>query len=298
MKSYKRFLLPFLLVLFSFFFAGIAWAGFIDFENGVDGQVIASSITGLEFTNTAGYNWLYADWRTGDYNGPYPNGPDPLASQYWSAGNFFAWLGTEQGAGVITFTQSYATYFKIGYSSFSNFYIDAYDTNGTLLDSASGGPNLDTGRLDYLRVDAPGMAYVICHDTGNFWLVDNLETDAIQQCTLDIHCDDGIFCNGEESCIQYQCKEGIPVSCSDDGLFCNGSESCSNEQESCVHSGDPCLEGVCNEKTDTCDLDENDDDDDDDDNNDPDPSEDDDTGDPDGDEELWPEGKVSGGCSC
>lgn len=280
-----------ILFLLSFLLSGIAWAGFIDFEDGIDGKVIASSITGLEFTTTAGWDWVYADWRTNGYNGPYP------AGAYYSDGNFFAWLGIHQGAGVITFTQSYATYFQIGYSSESSFHIDAYDSYGTLLDTDSSTSNLNTGVLNYLRVEAPGMAYVICHDSGDYWLVDNLDTDAIQQCTLDIHCDDGNYCNGVEKCFQYQCQDPVPVNCPDDGLFCNGTESCSDEKEACIHSGDPCIEGVCNEETDTCDV-EDDDDDDDDNDNDPDPSEDDDTNDPGDDEELWPEGKVSGGCSC
>jgi len=44
-------------------------SGLIDFEDGVDGQSIQSSIPGLQFT-TRGYDWIYGDWRTGQYNGP------------------------------------------------------------------------------------------------------------------------------------------------------------------------------------------------------------------------------------
>lgn len=291
MKLSMGFICAFVVV----FTAVSAFAGFIDFEDGTDSVPIRSSIPGLEFTNTAGYDWIYGDWRTGEYNGPYPYGPDPLAEQYWSEGNFFAWLGTDQGAGVISFTQSYATYFQIGYSAYTGFYLEAYDVNGTLLDSKFGMGNLNTGRLDYLRVEAPGMAYVVCHDTGNFWLVDNLETDAIQQCTLDEHCDDGVYCNGAEVCLQYQCQDGEPVECADDGIFCNGTESCSEELQACVHSGDPCAPDECDELTDSCPTAEEEDEPD---SGVEDDEEEDEELPEEEDEDLWPEGKVTGGCGC
>ena len=41
----------------------------------------------MRFTTTDGYDWVYGDWRTDDYNGKYPDGA------YTSNGNFFAWLG-------------------------------------------------------------------------------------------------------------------------------------------------------------------------------------------------------------
>jgi hypothetical protein len=221
--------------------AGPVRAAVIDFENGTDGVVIRSSIPGLEFTTTDGWDWVYGDWRTGDYNGPYPNGPDPFAEQYYSDGNFFAWLGINQGRGVITFTWAYATYVSIGYSSQSVLYLEAYDENNTLLDTASGGSNLDTGRMNYLRVDAPGMAYVIVHDTGNYWLIDNLDTDALVECTQDIDCDDGSYCSGVESCEDYHCVHATgPIECPDDGIFCNGTEFCSEQIPGCEHTGDPC----------------------------------------------------------
>ena len=236
-----------------FLLAPSAFAGFIDFEDGTDGAVIASTIDGLEFTTTMGYDWIYGDWREG-YNGPYPNG------SYYSDGNFFAWLGPNQGSGVITFTLSFATYLEIGYSSSSYVYLEAYDVNDVLLDSDMGDGNTGTGVLDYLRVDSPDMAYVIVHDTGNYWLIDNLSTDAVYECTEDAHCDDGVFCNGAEACVQYQCQEGTPLDCSDDGAFCNGNEYCSELDQACAHTGWPCAEDslwcngweTCDEEIDAC----------------------------------------------
>jgi len=71
----------------------------------------------------------------------------------------------------------------------------------------------------------------------------------LPECTLDADCDDGLFCNGTETCVTGSCANGTaPVciaptpfcddalgSCAecladadcDDGLFCDGSETCS-----------------------------------------------------------------------
>ena len=43
----------------------------------------------------------------------------------------------------------------------------------------------------------------------------------------------------------------IPVP--DDGLFCNGEETCDEEGDSCVSSGNPCQENLrCDEAIDAC----------------------------------------------
>ena len=149
--------------------------GFIDFENGVDGQTIQSTIPGLRFTTTANYDWVYGDWRTGDYNGPYPVGA------YYSNGDFFAWLGPNQGYGRIDFTEGCATYLQVYVSSLAGLHMDAYYPDNTLAATASVNGNLFTGQLARLRVDAPPgdcFSYVILHDTGNYWLIDDLSTDA------------------------------------------------------------------------------------------------------------------------
>jgi len=277
MKVRKIAILTLLVISLS---APAAFAGVIDFEDGWDGGAISSNIRGLTFTHTSGFDWIYGDWRTNDYNGSYPNYDVtfqyPIESQYYSDGNIFAWLGIEQGTGVISFTETYATYFSIGFSSANVFYLEAYDVYGNLLDSDIGFDNLGTGIMNYLRVDAPGMAYVMLHDTGNYWLVDNLDTDAITQCSMDIHCDDGVACNGTEACNQHVCEPGEPLECDDDGLFCNGDELCSEDESGCASTGDPCVdqEGDCDEERDECLTEEEL-----------------------ADEELWPTGKVSGGTS-
>lgn len=83
-------------------------------------------------------------------------------------------------------------------------------------------------------------------------------------------CDDGLFCNGPETCDpavgcvssqnpcgQLNCNEGTDecgecfsdAQC-DDGLFCNGEEGCDSV---CFLREPPCNSGeICNEQTDTC----------------------------------------------
>jgi cysteine-rich repeat protein len=93
-------------------------------------------------------------------------------------------------------------------------------------------------------------------------------------------CDDGEFCNGEETCDGVgTCLPGDPVDCNDgidctvdscnemddvcentpqdnlcpdDGMFCTGQEVC-DPFAGCVSTGDPCVpDAVCDEEADTC----------------------------------------------
>ena len=59
------------------------------------------------------------------------------------------------------------------------------------------------------------------------------------ECETDGDCDDGLWCNGAESCDQGTCTGGDDP-CPDDGLFCNGTESCDEAADRCEGSGDPC----------------------------------------------------------
>jgi uncharacterized delta-60 repeat protein len=68
-------------------------------------------------------------------------------------------------------------------------------------------------------------------------------------------CDDGLYCNGSDTCIGGICSSHSGTPCPDDGLYCNGSESCDEAGDQCLHSGSPCSETECNtcqEATDSC----------------------------------------------
>ncbi len=151
------------------FIAGDPQRRLMDFEDGSDRAPIRSTIPGMTFTTTQGYDWIFSDWRTGQYNGPFPNGA------YTSNGNFFAWLGENQGSGRIDFDAAAARKVSFVTSNFSGLTLDAYNADGNLIASDSTGPNTNTGRLDLLTVDAPGINHVIVHDMGNYWLIDDLE---------------------------------------------------------------------------------------------------------------------------
>jgi hypothetical protein len=71
-------------------------------------------------------------------------------------------------------------------------------------------------------------------------------------CVNAADCDDGIFCNGTETCVERTCQQGSNP-CADDGLFCNGQETCNEENDSCGHAGNPCQSNLtCDEERDAC----------------------------------------------
>jgi len=156
--------------------------GFMDFEGGGDAVPIRSTIPGMKFTTTMGYDWIYGDIRTGKYN------VNPYGSRaYECHGNVFAWLGPNQGSGRIDFTGATAESISMLTSTASGTYLDAYDSSGHLLARSFTGGNIWTGTMAEMKVVASNIAYVIVHDTGNYWLVDDLrvsdllrETSAFQ----------------------------------------------------------------------------------------------------------------------
>lgn len=160
----------------------VSHAFFIDFENGFgrDGQSI-DDIAGVTFEVTGGYDWIYGDSTTGNWN---TRSIDKAygSGNYQHYGDVFAFLGTDNnaGAGKIDFTNDDGTWFKTGYTSYSNFYVEGYDSDGNLIASASGGANLDGADMGWLMITAPvgeTFDYVIVHDTGNYFLVDNMSGD-------------------------------------------------------------------------------------------------------------------------
>jgi len=102
---------------------------------------------------------------------------------------------------------------------------------------------------------------VVCTDLG----IDTSFSQevAVTGCAADADCDDGLFCNGDETCTvatgacaagtnpcaaDEDCTEGggcEPVVCEvdadcDDGLFCNGVETCDTVTSACVAGTRPC----------------------------------------------------------
>jgi hypothetical protein len=153
------------------------YPGYVDFERFADGtDLSAETFPGIEFTTTGGFTWRVGDWNTGQYNGKYPDG-----GRYTSQGTHWAWLGTQQGAGRIDLTLGHAQVFSLLTSANTEMYLEAYDDGGRLLETAGPAPSdLDTGQMNELRIARPtaDIAYVIVHDTGNFFAVDGVCSDA------------------------------------------------------------------------------------------------------------------------
>ena len=72
-------------------------------------------------------------------------------------------------------------------------------------------------------------------------------------CTMDAECDDGLYCNGTETCNAGSCQAGVPIVC-DDGVACTD-DSCSEETDSCVSLpiNALCDNGVFCDGAETCD---------------------------------------------
>ena len=109
-------------------------------------------------------------------------------------------------------------------------------------------------------------------------------------CSNDGDCDNGLYCDGEESCVEGSCVAGQPVTCSagsdactsnvcdessdscivvpkadgtscSDGAFCNGMETCQSGMCSpgtdvACNDGLECSVDSCNETTDACEYDD------------------------------------------
>jgi hypothetical protein len=132
--------------------------------------------------------------------------------------------------------------------------------------------NLDTHQCVAVSACPPSIPATICNE----------DTDTCDPyCTSDFDCDDGLFCNGIESCnldthqcvAVSACPPSIPPTVCDevndsceifctsdldcnDGLFCNGVETCDLPTNSCVavSACPPSIPPtICNEDTDTCD---------------------------------------------
>ncbi|MDP3042992.1 MAG: hypothetical protein Q8N21_01180, partial [bacterium] len=150
--------------------------GLENFESGTNGSPIMSTIPGVKFTATGGHAWLTGDWGAG-YNGKYPSGA------YTSGGRKWAWLGASQSSGIIDFTAGKASYVSIYTSTYSGLVLYAYTDDGTFLESSGWATsNINTGKMTMLSINRPtaDIGYVIVHDTGNYWLIDWLCTDAAE----------------------------------------------------------------------------------------------------------------------
>jgi len=151
----------------------------LDFEEGTEGSVIKSTVQGLRFTTTLGYDWVYCDVRTGQYNARSLTDPSVNFGHYVVNGYVAAWLGIYAGQGRIDFVLGPASYFSVLTSTYSGLCLEAYDSNNNLIATSGWAEgNLYSYTFTRLTVAAEGIAYIIVHDTGNYWEIDDIVTDA------------------------------------------------------------------------------------------------------------------------
>lgn len=156
----------------------------------VDVVPVGSYYSGVTFgSSSTGSPLVSRNRLLGGYNvSSWPSGSSTGSGEYWVYGEVgvTSALDGSGNDGRITFDNGDATYVEVGYSCNSTFFLEAYDASNNLLDTDSGGANLrfinsnGTGP-GTLRVDAPlgqFIKYVIVHDTGNYWVMDNVRTDA------------------------------------------------------------------------------------------------------------------------
>ena len=158
--------------------------------------------------------------------------------------------------------------------------------NGAVIRSSGVGATIST-RGEYILSEIPGSWALRARKRGYTTAVAGIRIDSADQqvrrdirmtplsnlCTEDADCDDGVYCNGSEICVEGACESGI-IPCVDEGLvcdeendqcvdcvsneacddgeFCNGQEVCINRR--CQSGADPCSEPTpeCDEKQDIC----------------------------------------------
>ncbi len=171
-----------ILAVAMFALVGSSQAWNLDFEWGLghNYETITSGVPGLDFAS----DMFYADATTGGWNFSNDLGDSWGTGYYW-IGGYVGAHASSNGIGRINFSSHDGSFFTTGYCAGSTLYLEAYDEFDNLLDQASGPANRrilegnDHG-LDYLTVNAPGhnIAYVVIHDSGYYWVSDNMSGDA------------------------------------------------------------------------------------------------------------------------
>ena len=96
-----------------------------------------------------------------------------------------------------------------------------------------------------------------------YWAIDNIQVLGMTPpCDRNSDCDDGVYCNGIEECVENHCAPGAPP-CDADGNWCDGEEFCNELTDRCEYLNVPDCgsddlwcngEEFCNDETDSCDV--------------------------------------------
>jgi len=193
------------LLIVAFAATGAAADVTLTFEEfvGFDTAPISTFYANISFESGAGGSeWVARDATSNNYNvSSWPSGTVWNGGYYWIYDLVCTTTALDYSGndGIIRFMDADATYVELGYTSGSTLWLMAYDINDNLIDQDSGPANRryvegNESGPGTLRVDWNGsdhIAYVVVHDSGNFWVVDNITTDAsVRILTCDIYVPD------------------------------------------------------------------------------------------------------------
>jgi hypothetical protein len=158
---------------------------------GHDKLPIATYYSGITFqSGYGGSDWVAIDATSNNYTiSSWPSKKAWYDGLYWIYDYVAAmpapdYTGTD---GIIAFDNKDATFVELGYCCAGELWILAYDSVGNLIDQDSGPANLRDRYYGNelgpgtLRVDWDGtnyIAYINVHELSNYWMVDNISTDA------------------------------------------------------------------------------------------------------------------------
>lgn len=169
----------------------------IDFECGTSYDIVTSPTDRITFENDGINPWVYG-CKGGSFN-IY----DPVTrpnSSYVVNGNCGAWCNITGHHGNISFKNG-ASHVSILASTPSGLCIDAYNESGALVTSSGMAPS-NLGTLNFTRIsvdrDECDIYNVCIHDTGNYWVIDDLLVVLNNGESRMAHCQRFIHSNGTE----------------------------------------------------------------------------------------------------
>ena len=165
----------------------------VDFEDGHSWQTITYPTDEIVFENDGLYSWIYGCNDCGDFS-IYPDG------LYAINGNCGAWCNIPGHYGNISFKHGVG-HVSVLVATASGLTMDAYNKKGEQVTTSGWAEyNLDTGMFTRLSVDRPqcDISHVCIHDTGNYWVIDDLVVGIGHGQSEWAHCQRFIHSNGQE----------------------------------------------------------------------------------------------------
>jgi hypothetical protein len=136
------------------------------------------------------YHYNYGNQNFGNYWAGVFFGPDStVLDKNWPASNYnYSGYPPHSGDAVLfSINQPYidATFdnavnnVSMYYTSYSDFYIDAYDASDNLIGSISGGANLNSNSLIVISSLSYNIKRIRMHDSGNYFTVDDFTAEFV-----------------------------------------------------------------------------------------------------------------------